>query len=157
MHEERFTRWFAWKNKNTIQNIHYPGIYACALSANNLTSQDFQWLQALMYIGMTNSITGIKGRLQQFDTTIRGTRTTHDGADRLRDKYRDYQLLNSQLYVAVAPFECDVTSNSPADLRIMGEVAKFEYECFACFAEKFGTLPEFNNTRLSSKFSKTRI
>jgi hypothetical protein len=33
----------------------------------------------------------------------------------------------------------------------MGEVAKYEYECFALFAEKFGHLPEFNDKKRSPK------
>ncbi len=35
----------------------------------------------------------------------------------------------------------------------MGEVAKFEYICFAYFVEVFGELPEFNNKKESPKFS----
>jgi hypothetical protein len=29
----------------------------------------------------------------------------------------------------------------------MGEVARFEYVCFAHFVERFGRLPEFNNNK----------
>jgi len=48
-----------------------------------------------------------------------------------------------------------VKSNTPKDLRIMGHVAKFEYDCFAIYVEKFGKLPEFNNKRESPKYSLT--
>ena len=37
----------------------------------------------------------------------------------------------------------------------MGEVAKFEYDCFAHYSEVFGSLPEFNNKATSPKYSKT--
>jgi hypothetical protein len=57
--------------------------------------------------------------------------------------------------VAVVPFKCDTTSNKPKDLRKMGDVAKFEYSCFAHFVERFDELPEFNNKRDSPKYSKT--
>jgi hypothetical protein len=44
-----------------------------------------------------------------------------------------------------------VSSNLPADLRGMGEVAAFEYECFAQFVEQHGRLPEFNDKQRSPK------
>jgi len=72
-------------------------------------------------------------------------KTGHGGADRFGFKYEKYQDLVDKLFVSVCSFECDVISNSPKDLRIMGDVAKFEYDCFAEYAERFGNLPEFNN------------
>jgi hypothetical protein len=74
---------------------------------------------------------------------------------RVRFKFRNYDQLIQNLYVAVVPFKCDTTSNKPKDLRKMGDVAKFEYSCFAHFVERFGELPEFNNKRDSPKYSKT--
>ena len=67
----------------------------------------------------------------------------------------NYKELVDKLFVAVAPFECDVKSNQPDDLRVMGEVAKFEYDCFAHFVEMVGKLPEFNNKKQSLKYSLT--
>lgn len=103
---------------------------------------------------MTNAVSGLKGRLKQFDNTISG-KIGHGGADRVRFKYRNYKKLAQNLYVAVAPFKCDVASNEPRGLRRMGEVAKFEYLCFAEFVKRFGKLPEFNNKKSSPKYSKT--
>ena len=60
-----------------------------------------------------------------------------------------------RLYVAVAPFKCNVVSNLPKDLRKMGQVVKFEYLCLAAYVEKFGVLPEFNNKKESPKYSLT--
>ena len=60
-----------------------------------------------------------------------------------------------RLYVAVVSFPCDPKTNAPNDLRAMGEVAKFEYVCFAKFVEKFGQLPEFNDKKDSLKYSLT--
>lgn len=60
-------------------------------------------------------------------------------------------MLAAKLYVAVRSFECDVTSHRASDLRVMGAVAQHEYECFACFAEKFERLPEFNDMNRSPK------
>ncbi len=154
MYEERFTEWLVWENRNDAVGIRHPGIYICTLSAKDLSGTKFSWLPEVMYIGMTNSISGLKGRLKQFDNTIIG-KTGHGGADRVRYKYQSYEELVKILYVAVAPFECDVISNQPDDLRTMGEVAKFEFDCFAHFAELFGSLPEFNNKKQSPKYSLT--
>lgn len=80
---------------------------------------------------MSNSIKGLKGRLQQFDNTISGKMKSHGGADRFRFKYENYEKLVEKLFISVCSFPCDVKSNSEKDLRTMGEVAKFEYDCFA--------------------------
>jgi hypothetical protein len=36
----------------------------------------------------------------------------------------------------------------------MGNVARFEYLCFAEFAERFGRLPRFNDKANAPKYSK---
>ena len=53
----------------------------------------------------------------------------------------------AKLYVSVCSFECDVKSNAPKDIRIMGEMAKFEYDYFADYVEEFENLPEFNDKK----------
>jgi len=154
MYEDRFTKWAKWENRNSLNGIEYPGIYIVAIAHRNLEQIQFNWLPDIIYIGMTNSISGLKGRLKQFDNTISG-KTGHGGADRVLFKHQDYAILVSQLYVSVSPFECNVKSNKPNDLRVMGQVAKFEYDCFAHFVEKHGDLPEFNNKKQSPKYSLT--
>lgn len=155
MFEKRFSKWIKWKNHNDAEGIHYPGVYICAISETDLSGKKFRWLQEIVYIGMTNSLSGLKGRLRQFDNTIVGKRG-HGGADRVLYKHRDYQTLISKLFFAISPFKCDVKKSTPTDLRIMGEVAKFEYDCFAHFSETFGSLPEFNNKKKSPKYSSIR-
>lgn len=137
--------------------MKYPGVYAIALSADpadHIAGSAFSWRSDIIYIGMTNAASGLRGRLKQFDNTIVG-KTGHGGADRVRYKHRDYGILCQGLDVAVAPLKCDVTSNTPTDLRIMGEVAQFEYLCFAHFVELFGRLPEFNDKKEALKYSLT--
>jgi len=90
-------------------------------------------------------------RLYQFDNTIRG-REGHGGACRVRYVHSDYDDLVRQLFVAVREFPCDVTSARPEDLRVMGEVAREEYRCFAEYSARFGGLPQFNR-RESPKLS----
>jgi hypothetical protein len=99
---------------------------------------------------MTNGQGGLRYRLKQFDDTIWGG-SGHGGAARFFYKHPKYEVLTLRLYVAVHCIECDVISNKPKDLRLMGDVCKLEYECFALYAEKFGCLPEFNDKKRSPK------
>jgi hypothetical protein len=103
---------------------------------------------------MSNSRGGLKSRLKQFDNTISGKRG-HGGADRVRYKYDNYDELIKRLYITIQPFECDVESNNPKDLRTMGDVVKFEYICYAEYAERFNSLPKFNDKN-SPKYSLTK-
>jgi hypothetical protein len=117
-----------------------------------LAGQKFSWCKEIFYIGMTNSMGGIAARLRQFDRTLDG-KLAHGGADRVRLKHPNYRTLVPHLYVAVAPFDCDVTTSSPSDLRIMGDVAKFEFDCLAIYVKRYGALPQFNNKVSSPKYS----
>ncbi len=148
----KFSKWVKWKDRNSLKGIDNPGIYCIAISDEVLSGKTFKWSVDIKYIGMTNSKTGLKGRLQQFDNTIIG-KTGHGGADRFRYKHQDYEKLISKLYVSVQFFDCDVASNNPNNLLIMGDVARFEYVCFAEFVKKFGNLPEFNDKPNAKKYS----
>ena len=155
MHEFRFTQWAQWQERGQLEGIKCPGIYALAIADSTFDpSALFVWVSQVVYIGMTNSVGGLKARLQQFDNTIKG-KSGHGGADRVRYKHKDYQQLTEKLFVSVASFACDVKSNLPDDLLVMGDVAKFEYECFAAFARIHGTLPEFNDKKSAPKYSLT--
>jgi hypothetical protein len=154
MYEDRFCDWQRWGSRNEVDGLAFPGVYAIAICSDDIAGSRFSWRPEIVYIGMTNAAAGLKGRLQQFDNTIAGKRG-HGGADRVRYKHRGYKALCKRLYVAVAPFACDVTSNTPRDLRVMGRVARFEYECFAHFSTVFRRLPEFNDKQKAPKYSLT--
>jgi hypothetical protein len=149
--EDRFSSWHRWQDRENLDDLTCPGVYAIAHHPD-LGGSPFSWRDDIVYIGMTNSALGLRGRLKQFDNTIVG-KTGHGGADRVRYKHRDYAALCKALQVAVAAFNCNVSSIVPADLLIMGEVARFEYVCFAHFVERFGRLPEFNNKKMAPKYS----
>jgi hypothetical protein len=155
MTERKFTNWVKWRNRNSLTGIEYPGVYCIVTSKIDLSEQDFEWVSDIAYIGMTNSIFGLKGRLKQFDNTISG-KTGHCGADRFLNKYPIYQDLVDLLFVSVCSFPCNVKSNKSEDLRIMGEVAKFEYDSIATYVEKYGVLPEFNDKIRSIKSSSAK-
>jgi hypothetical protein len=110
--------------------ITCPGVYVVAITRQALTGRKFSWRKDIVYVGMTNSVAGLKGRLNQFDRTMTG-RLAHGGADRVLFKYPNYERFAAQAYVAVASFPCNPKSSKAEDLRIMGNVARFEYFCLA--------------------------
>jgi len=153
--DQTFSPWLRWVDRNQLGEIlKFPGVYVIALSEKNLASTPFEWSEEIIYIGMTNSKGGLKSRLQQFENTIKG-KSGHGGAERVRHKHGDYNLLVPGLFVPVNYTECDVSSNKSSDLQLMGKVAQQEYECFAVFVEKFPNhpfqVPEFNNKQKSQK------
>lgn len=152
---DNFSKWSKWDDRNNILGSFNPGIYIIAISDKDLSNTNFSWIGNIVYVGMTNSAQGLKGRLSQFDKTIAGLggRPAHGGADRMRYKHRKYIVLKKNLYVSIYQLECNVKSKKPNDLRTMGEVAKLEYVCFAEYVEKYGEMPEFNKIT-SLKYSK---
>lgn len=152
--EAKFSSWTAWSDRGGLAGLKWPGVYAIRVSGARLSGKAFSWHNEICYFGMTNAAGGLKGRLKQFDNTIVGKKG-HGGADRVRLKFQEYEELVGKLYVAVRPFECDVKSCRPSELRIMGEIVKLEYSCLAQFAERFARLPEFNDKKRSLKYSLT--
>ncbi len=150
----RFTNWVKWEDRNALEGINYPGIYCIAVSGKSLNT--FSFIPELEYIGMTNSKGGLKSRLRQFDDTIKMKRTNHGGADRFLYQYENYKEVKDNIYVAICSFECDTKNPTPKDLRIMGEVAKCEYDCWAIYIENNGRYPKFNDMSNAPKFSKSK-
>ena len=150
---ENFTNWVKWDKRNELEGINYPGIYCIAVS--NKVLNEFSFIPELEYIGMTNSIKGLKGRLNAFDRTIRKIRKSHGGADRFLFEYENYDGIKDSIYVAINSSKCDTKNPTLNDIIIMGDVAKCEYDCWAIYIEKYGRLPKFNNQKDSPKYSKT--
>src|SRR5687767_4761793 len=137
MHERRFCKWVRWCERDAIASARCPGVYVIARPRRDLSGKKFAWIDRIIYIGMTNGISGLDGRLTQFDNTISRKRRAHGGADRVLFKHQNYERLASSLFVAVAPLKCDPKSNLARDLRKMGEVVRFEFSCLAEYAERF--------------------
>lgn len=149
-----FTNWVKWEDRNTLVGINYPGIYCIAVSRKSLNT--FSFIPELEYIGMTNSKGGLKSRLRQFDDTIKMKRTNHGGAERFLYQYENYDEVKHNMYVAICSFKCDTKKRTPNVLRIMGEVAKCEYDCWAIYIENNGRYPKFNDMSNAPKYSKTK-
>lgn len=154
MYENEFSRWRSWRLRDELSDLKFPGVYVVAYSSPDLSDRAFSWRKEIIYVGMTNAASGLKGRLKQFDNTIVG-KTGHGGADKIRYRFQNYRRLAKKLYVAVAPFKCDTVSNLPKDLRRMGDVVRFEYLCLAEYVQRFAVLPRFNNKKKSPKYSRT--
>lgn len=154
MENRKFTKWINWENRNSLSGINFPGVYCISVSDSDLSNKEFNWIKSIEYIGMTNSRKGLKGRLNQFNNALKNnTGRGHGGADRFRDRHNENNRITDKMYDSVCVFECNVNSNSENDLRIMGDVAKLEYDCFADYVHKFSKLPSFNDQKNSPKFS----
>ena len=145
-----FCKWTKWDKRNNLDSLKYPGVYVIAYSTDDISENNFGWIEDIVYIGMTNSKKGLKSRLQQFENTISGKYNNHGGAKRVIFKY-DYGSLKKNLYVSVRPFKCDVSSDSVKDLLVMGKVAEYEYICFSKYVEQFKCLPMGNNRNSPKK------
>ncbi len=148
--EGSFSAWEKWIDRDTIEGINFPGVYALAISSVDMSGFSFAWQREIVYIGVTISKGGLKSRLKQFDNTIHH-KPGHGGARRFRGKYPDLASVMKQLYVSVCSARRKLSWNNALDLRLMGEIARYEYESFATYCDKFGQLPEFNDKQRSPK------
>jgi hypothetical protein len=155
----QFLCWSKWEDRATnLINLNNPGIYALIISKNDINDEPFAWLEEIVYFGMTNSVLGLKGRLSQFDNSLRNKSDSgHGGADRFRFDYHDGNKLAKKLYVAVCPFMCKVSEITPENLIVQGKVAMAEYLAFAEYFQQFGRLPKYNNKKTAPKLSKVKI
>lgn len=151
----RFSKWSAFYDRDSLKDTRFPGVYALAISKKNIAGMPFKYSEEIAYFGMTNSKLGIRGRLNQFNDTIRRKRDNHGGAQRFSYDYKDGETLAKRLYVAICPFKCDVTSIARKDLETMGLVAHAEYVALANYAARFRRLPKYNDKKNSPKTDKS--
>jgi hypothetical protein len=151
MENYRNTNWVKWENRSKIENIKYPGIYSIAVTDENIEGRQFEMINEIEYIGMTNSNGGLRSRLSQFDSTIKRIRLNHGGAHRFIGKYWNYEEVKDKLYVSICPFECGNNKSNTDDLIAMGEVAKAEYIFWIDYIKKYGRYPIFNDKNSSPK------
>jgi hypothetical protein len=157
MQKREFSEWVKFSKRSELEKYKwgFPGIYAIVYSEKDISKKTFDLLENIVYFGMTNAKNGIKGRLQQFDNTINTKNSQHGGAERfIFSLSKEDKLWKNKLYVSIMVFNCDVNSNLPKDLLIMGDVCKQEYICFSEYVSKFGKFPRFNDKKASTKKEK---
>lgn len=139
--EYTFTPWFHWTHRSEMPGLVAPGVYAIVRSAENIAGKAFDWQQDIIYFGVSGSL---KMRLRQFDNTISHKRKSHGGADRVRFKHPDYDLLVPDLYVSVLAVGDTPAKDSSDCWRRIGDAKRLEYYCIAEYLDRYGSLPEFN-------------
>lgn len=154
--EKYFSQWFRWNERGQYSGIKFPGIYVVAISKDDISKEEFSFRKEIIYVGMSNAVKGLEGRLKRFDNTIRylDKPSQHGGADRVRYKHQNYKVLVKKLYVSFRHFPCFPANETAADLRTMGKVANAEYQCMAQCVEALEKLPEFNRKKESAKYSR---
>jgi hypothetical protein len=133
-----------------LKELHLPGVYALAISEVDLTGSAYSLIPEIKYFGMTNAKKGLASRLNQFNNVINDI-NGHGGAWRFRFDFPEGTSILPLLFVSVAPFPCNVTTNQPDDLRLMGKVCEFEYACFADYVHAYKSLPKYNDKKKSPK------
>ncbi len=145
------SNWKKWNQKNSTQNLNQPGIYYLAYSENDISDTPFDMIKEIIYIGMTISKNGVKGRLGQFVSAMKGKKGIHGGGDRVKFKHNDEKSFFDKLYVSVCSFQLSNSGETSNDWRIKAECVKHEYVSFADYIDKQGQLPEFNDQKRSKK------
>lgn len=152
MFTPQFSKWKRWNDRLTLADLKLPGVYALALTNEDISNLDYSLIPEIKYFGMTNAKKGLASRLVQFDNVIHDRKGPgHGGGWRFRFDYPDGKTMLPFLFVSVSPFPCKVDSNHPDDLRIMGQVCEFEYSCIANYVEIFEALPKYNDKKASPK------
>lgn len=148
----RFTNWARWEYRAALEGLKYPGAYLLAIKKNGSPENANDWPDNICYVGMTNSLEGLKGRLGKLHRVISSpSGKNHGGAARIRFRHPDYAALSPGLFVCVEPFECDLRTDRPESREVRGRIAKHEYDCIAEYLRRHGALPECNDMKKSPK------
>lgn len=131
--ELSFSSWVSWANRNSIPDGNSPGVYLVAVSAEDLAGKAVEWSH-VSYIGMSNALGGIKGRLRQFDRAIQGN-GGHSGGNKAFDVWKHYSAWADQVFVSAMPVPCNPWRRTPEDLQRMGLVTFLEYEAFSAYLQ----------------------
>ena len=145
------TIWYKWKDRNKIENRKQPAIYFIAHSYEDISGNEFSMRKDIVYIGMTVSKNGLKGRLDQFEATLKFSNRTHGGAERVRFKHPNYIDFFEKTYISARIFPLSISRDSSNDWRVKGDCVGHEYKSFADYFDEYNKLPEFNDQKESKK------
>lgn len=154
----KFTPWVRFDDRKNLPNTQYPGIYAFAISENSLAGREFGLSEKIVLLGVTFKKAGIKGRLEQFNNSIRGKSGIGDkAARRMRREYKDGEELAKRLYVSICHIKCDVTALSREDIGTIYEGARAAYLALEEFHKRYNRHPKYNFPGASSKPDKPSV
>jgi len=159
-----FSKWIHINNQDELMKkeelkragYYVPGIYAIAYSNDNLSGKEFNYIEEIVYFGMSINKRGLQGRLYQFFCTINGKSKQHSGAKRMSHELnKENNYWKNNLYISLLPcIYCSVNfilpdrSIKPEDcinLEYMGDITRQEYLCLFEYAKKNNKLPRFCN------------
>lgn len=145
-------RWASFESDlSAPKGSEYPGVYLLAYTSRNIAAKRVQ-LADIFYVGMSNSLGGVRQRLKQFRNGIEKN-TSHSAGRRFFSEYSNGVAFSKRrggsrkkLYFAFVSVRCTVEKarRTPADLRTMGRIAKLEYDVIAHLKEKLGEEPKLN-------------
>lgn len=141
--ELKFSKWYAWENRTRYPLVDYPGVYLISISSNSHLEGQEPRFEDVVYIGMTKSKNGLRGRWQQFFNAIKGREGHSGGKTVYRDKGH-YSTWPDYLYVAAMGVKCDVINPTDHDYIRMGWVVYLECEAFAQYYQRVGGHPKYN-------------
>ena len=145
------TKWHMWSDRNKIANKNQPAVYFIAYSEENISDKDFSFIKEIIYIGMSISNNGLKGRLDQFEDAMKGKDGVHGGAERVRLKYKNSEEFFKKAYFSAMIYKLSDKRDSSDDWRTKGDCVGHEYKSFADYMDIFNCLPEFNDQKRSKK------
>ena len=136
-------------NLNEIDGIKNPGVYALAYTEEDLCGRKVR-PKDIVYIGMSISKAGVKGRLRQFKRAI-NQGSGHSAGNRVFKKCLkggsfESKKRRKKFWVATLTLPCNVNKEerSPKGLRVMGKVACLEYYLIAHFRNSLRKEPCLN-------------
>ena len=161
MIQGNFSKWVHINNKDELiqkeelkRAGHYvPGIYAIAYSNVNLSGKEFDYIEDIVYFGMSINKRGLQGRLYQFFRTINGKSKQHTAAEKMAHELsKENDDWMNKIYISLLPcIYCSttiissghITQDDCLNLNFMGGIAKQEYACLYEYAKRYNKLPRF--------------
>jgi hypothetical protein len=139
----QFSEWYEWTNRNNYPMKDFPGVYLISITPKSDLAGKKPNFEDVVYIGMTNSRRGLRGRWMQFFNAVLGN-GKHSGGKRVFSDKGHYETWSDYLYVAAMSVDCNVINPTDEDYIKMGWVTYLEYEAFACYYRSVNGHPEYN-------------
>lgn len=148
-------RWNRLTRRSLLQkNFKYdndPGIYILTQSEIDLSNSQVD-IQEIIYVGISNSQNGVRGRLRQFLNSIENKIESGEIKQFSRESMRESEYSNHSMpqhfYYCVFCLSCNVERGKREynDLLTMGDIARLHYLFLAHIKKTLGREPILNLT-----------